>query len=61
MKSRKINLKKFSEELNNVFSLLNDLTGSEVFQSSVFKYSRSIYIVVCLLCATLRYLKLVFG
>ena len=36
MKLRTRDMKKFSENLNDVFSLLNELTGSKVFQSSVF-------------------------
>ena len=36
MKLRKREMKKLSENLNDVFGVLNELTGSKVFQSTVF-------------------------
>jgi|TARA_B100002003_G_scaffold19584_1_gene16195 hypothetical protein len=37
MKLRRRDMKKISESLNDVFYVLNELTGSKVFQSTVFK------------------------
>ena len=31
-------MKKFSKNLNNVFEILNSMTGSKVFESSVFNW-----------------------
>lgn len=48
---RKLNkdMKKFSKNLNNVFEVLNSLTGSKVFESSVFNWDGDdcLHIKVC--------------
>ena len=49
MKLSKKNMNTFSEKLNDVFGILNKLTDSTVFQSSVFDWDGEdmIYIQVC--------------
>ena len=49
MKLRKRDMKKFSENLNGVFGILNELTDSKVFLSSVFQWEGEdmIHIQVC--------------
>ena len=42
-------MKKFSKNLNNVFEILNSMTGSKVFESSVFNWDGKdcLHIKVC--------------
>ena len=50
MKLRTRDMKEFSKDLNRVFGILNELTESEVFQSSVFDLGNGenlLHISVC--------------
>ena len=49
MKLRKRDMKEFSKDLNGVFGILNELTDSEVFLSSVFQWNGEdmIHIQIC--------------